>query len=374
MIKRDIKNTIKTKLFKKKALLIYGARQVGKTTLVNELIKETDLPSLNLNGDDSDVRELLEKPNIAKLQNIIGNSKIILIDEAQRINEIGIAIKIIVDRIANVQVIATGSSSFLLAEKTKESLTGRAYEFILYPCSFMEMVTDTNLLEEKRKLSQRLLYGSYPEIVTSQGEEKELLKLLTGSYLYRDIAFLETVSRPELLEKITKALALQIGSEVSSSEISQLVGADRGTVEKYITLLEKAFIIFQLPALSKNVRNEIKKGRKIYFVDNGIRNAVINNFTSLESRNDVGALWENYCISERRKYLTYRRSDSLMYFWRTAQQQEIDYIEEASEKYAAFEMKNNNRSLARFSKSFLGAYPVIKSSLVNPDNVEDFLL
>lgn len=188
------------------------------------------------------------------------------------------------------------------------------------------------------------------------------------------MAFLETVAKPELLEKITKALALQIGSEVSSSEISQLVGADRGTVEKYISLLEKAFIIFPLSALSRNIRNEIKKAKKIYFIDNGIRNAVINNFFSLESRNDAGALWENYCISERRKYLAYKMNNSLPYFWRTTQQQEIDYIEEDLGKFTAYEMKFNNKSRAKFSKSFLGAYPVTNLKLVNPDNVEDFLL
>ncbi|KAF0149249.1 MAG: ATPase AAA [Ignavibacteria bacterium] len=374
MINRLIFSRIKENLFKGKAIIIYGARQVGKTTLVNEIIIGLNKKTILLNGDDTDTRELFEKPNIAKLQNIIANAQVVIIDEAQRITEIGIAIKIIVDRISGVQVIATGSSSFMLAEKTKEALAGRAYEYVLYPLSFQEIVAHNSFLDEKRALRQRILYGSYPEIVMKPEEGRDLLKLLTGSYLYRDITFLETVSNPELLEKITKALALQIGSEVSSTEISQIVNADRGTVEKYITLLEKAFVVFQLPSLNKNVRNEIKKGRKIYFVDNGVRNAILNNFTPLETRNDTGALWENYCISERRKLLTYRKEDCTQYFWRTTQQQEIDYIEENLGHFKAYEIKYSSKSKARISKTFLQSYSVTEIKTINIDNVEEFLL
>ncbi len=387
LISREIKKAIKNKLFKNKAIIIYGPRQVGKTTLVETILSELVKKPLGikdseitiLNGDDADVRELLEKPNVVKLRNIIGGSKIFFIDEAQRIPEIGIAIKIIVDRIKNVQVIASGSSSFQLSKATKEPLTGRAYEFSLFPLSFAEMVKHTSLLEEKRHLEKRLIYGYYPEVVTTPGEERDLLRLLSGSYLYRDLFVLEAVSRPDLLEKITKALALQIGSEVSTIEIGQLVGANRATVEKYINLLEKAFIVFKLPALKRNVRNEIKKGKKYYFYDNGIRNAVINNFTSISSRNDTGALWENYCVSERVKYLAYRQLNVEKYFWRTTQQQEIDYIEENLEsgkenEFYAFEFKFNPLKKVKFSKTFLGAYPVKFKKVIHPNNIEEFLM
>ena len=380
LIPRRLIEIIKTKLFRNKAIIIYGPRQVGKTTLVNSILTELEVEdssytgkTIYLNGDDSDVREILSKPNIVKLDGIIGKAKILFIDEAQRIPDIGLIIKIIVDRIKDVQVIATGSSSFLLSQSIKEPLTGRAFEFVLYPLTFGELGAHSSLLNEKRKIENRLIYGSYPEIVVSPGEEKDLLALLSGSYLYRDLFILETVSRPELLEKITKAIAFQVGSEVSTVEIGQLVSADRITVEKYIDLLERAFIIFKLPALNRNVRNEIKKGKKIYFYDNGIRNAVIKNFNPFNSRNDVGALWENYCISERVKYLAYAKSDVHGYFWRTTQQQEIDYVEESANNISAYELKFNPLSKAKFSKTFIDSYPVKFTKVITPDNIEEFI-
>lgn len=373
LIPRKLKDAVNEKLFRDKAVIIYGPRQVGKTTLVESILQELRLKTFYLNGDDADVRESLLQPNVTKLEGMIGNTKLFFIDEAQRIPEIGIVIKIIVDRIKDVQVIATGSSSFLLSHSMKEPLTGRAFEFELFPLTFVELVEHTSLLEEKRNLERRLIYGSYPEVVSSPGEEKDLLELLSGSYLYRDLSVLETVSRTDLLEKITKALALQIGSEVSTIEIGQLVGADRLTVEKYINLLEKAFIVFKLPALNRNVRNEIKKGKKIYFYDNGIRNAVIKNFSSTNNRNDVGALWENYCISERRKYLIYKKSAAQSYFWRTTQQQEIDYIEETGKDISAVEFKFNPLSKVVFSKTFLGSYNVTQTKVISPDNIEEFI-
>ncbi|MBU2585790.1 MAG: ATP-binding protein [Bacteroidetes bacterium] len=382
LIPRKLIESIKTKLFRNKAIIIYGPRQVGKTTLVNSILSGIEIDNSSLrektayvNGDDSDVREILSNPNVVKLEGIIGKAKILFIDEAQRIPEIGIIIKIIVDRIKDVQVIATGSSSFLLSQSIREPLTGRAFEFVLFSLTFGELVDHTSLLDEKRKIEKRLIYGSYPEIANSPGEEKELLELLSGSYLYRDLFMLETVSRPELLEKITKAIALQVGSEVSTIEIGQLVGADRLTVEKYIDLLERAFIIFKLTALKRNVRNEIKKGKKIYFYDNGIRNAVIKNFNGINSRNDAGALWENYCISERMKYLAYTKSSAQSYFWRTTQQQEIDYLEEETENnISAFEFKLNPLSKAKFSKTFIDSYPVKLTKVITQGNIEEFIL
>lgn len=374
LVIRKLKENIKAKLFKNKAVIIYGPRQAGKTTLINSILPELGKQVAYLNGDDSDVREMLSQPNITKLEGIIGKAGLLFIDEAQRIPEIGIIIKIIVDRRKDVQVIATGSSSFVLSRSIKEPLTGRAYEFILLPLSFGELVDHTSLLEEKRNVERRLIYGTYPEVVVTPGEEKDLLSLLSGSYLYRDLSILGTVTRPDLLEKITRALALQVGSEISTSEVGQLVSADKNTVEKYIDLLEKAFIVFKLPALNRNVRNEIKKGRKIYFYDNGIRNAVIKNFNNLSLRNDTGALWENYCISERIKLLSYLKSSAQSYFWRTTQQQEIDYIEEMKGMVAAFEFKYNPLKRARFSKTFLESYNTESTKVITPGNIEEFLL
>lgn len=283
-------------------------------------------------------------------------------------------IKLFTDEIPDVQVIASGSSAFELASKTNEPLTGRKYEFMLYPLSFGELVEHQGLLEEKRMLEHRLVFGSYPEIVVKQNEEKELLKLLAGSYLYKDLLTLESMKKPALMEKIVKALALQVGNEVTYHELAQLVGADNETVEKYITLLEQAFVVFRIPALSRNVRNEIKKGKKFYFFDNGIRNAIIGNYALLQSRNDVGPLWENYLMSERMKLLWNAGVDAQRFFWRTTQQQEIDYIEERDGKMYAFEFKWNDKAKPRFPRTFLNQYNVSLKNLVSPAVIEYFLL
>jgi hypothetical protein len=298
----------------------------------------------------------------------------LFIDEAQRIPNIGIVLKIIIDQIKNVQVIATGSSAFELANKTNEPLTGRKYEMQLFPFSFAEIANEYGLLEAKRQLEQRMIYGSYPEIITQPTEAEEHIKLLANSYLYKDLFRLEQMSKPALLEKIVRALALQVGSEVNFNELSQLVQADHKTVEKYIDLLEKAFVVFRLPALSGNVRNEIKKGKKIYFYDNGIINAVTGNFLPLHKRTDAGHLWENYVVSERIKYLAQHQLDVKSYFWRTVQQQEIDYVEIHQQETLAVEIKWNSQSKVRFSSTFLQNYLNVKETIVTPDNLEAFLL
>ena len=314
MIQRAIKNQIKKRLFKGKAIILFGPRQCGKTTLIEELLTTLRKSTLLLNGDEADVRELLSNTTSTQLKAITGNHDIVFIDEAQRIPHIGLTLKLFTDQLKEIQVIATGSSAFELANKTNEPLTGRKYEFLLYPLSFWEMVDHHGLLQEKRLLEHRLIFGYYPEIVSKQQEAKELLKLLANSYLYKDLLILEQIKKPALLEKILKALALQLGSEVSFYEIGQLIGADNETVQKYIDLLEKAFIVFQLPAFSQNIRNEIKKGKKIYFYDNGIRNAIIGNFNPTNSRTDIGALWENFLISERMKVLAYQNEEVSTYF------------------------------------------------------------
>ena len=374
MIEREIEKQIENRLFKGKAILVFGPRQVGKTTSIHSILAKNNQKCLFLNGDEADVRESLENTTSTNLSLLFGEHKIVFIDEAQRINGIGITLKLITDVLKDVQVIATGSSAFDLANETQEPLTGRKYEFQMLPISFQEMVTNNGLLEEKRLLEQRMIYGYYPEIVVKPNDAAENLKLLSNSYLYKDLLNLEQIKKPALLGKILKSLALQVGSEVSYNEISQLVNGDFHTVEKYIDLLEKAFVIFTLPAYSRNVRNEIKKGRKIYFYDNGVRNAIINNFNPLSSRSDTGALWENFLISERMKYLNSNKLEAWKYFWRTTAQQEIDYLEELDGKMTAYEFKWNPNKTAKFPKTFTNAYPEAEVKLITLKNFEEFVL
>lgn len=372
MIFRSLQPVIQRKLYKGKAILVFGPRQSGKSTLVESLLEDID--HLYLNGDDADVREALSNATSTRLKALLGKKKTIFIDEAQRIPNIGLALKLITDQMKGVQVIATGSSAFELSNQVNEPLTGRKYEYMLYPVSFGEMVRHHGLLTEKRLIEHRLLFGYYPEIITKAGEEKELLKLLAGSYLYKDLLLLEQIKKPVLLEKLLVALALQIGSEVSYHELSQTVGTDSKTVDRYLDLLEKAYVVFRLPALNRNVRNEIKKGKKIFFYDCGIRNAVINNFKPLSTRTDTGALWENFVIAERMKMLAYQGKDAKHFFWRTNQQQEIDLVEEIDNGLAAYEIKWNARQRVYFSNTFVSNYPGTKTFAISPDNIEEFLI
>ncbi len=372
MVIRNLQQLIEGSFYKRKAILVFGARQVGKSTLIDQLLKKKDY--LYLNGDDADVREILTNATSTRLKTITNNKTIVFIDEAQRIPDIGLTLKIFTDRLKQVQVIATGSSAFELTAQVNEPLTGRKFEFMLYPLSFNEMVQHHGLIEEKRLLEQRMIYGYYPEIVSSAGNEKRLLKLLANSYLYKDLLMLEQVKKPLILSKLLKALALQLGSEVNYQEIAQLVDSDYKTVDKYIDLLEKAFVVFRLPALNRNVRNEIKKGKKVYFYDCGIRNAVLNNFKLLSERTDTGALWENYIISERIKFISNREQEAEHYFWRTTQQQEIDLIEETADGMTAYEFKWSKNAKARFSSTFTTNYSATSYTVITPDNMEDFLL
>ncbi len=374
MINRHLSKEIQKRLETRKAIILFGPRQVGKTTLIRELLDNFAGKSLVLNGDESDIRDLLRSPTSTMLKNLTAGNDLVFIDEAQKIEGIGNVIKLFTDNIPDVKVIATGSSSFVLADKTAEVLTGRKYEFLLLPLMFSELVADTNLLEEKRTIEQRLIFGSYPEIITNPGDAKELIKLIASSYLYSDIHALDMINNASLFERILKALALQIGGEVSYSELSRLLGADKNTIEKYLWVLEKAFVIFKLPAFSGNLRTEIRKGKKFYFYDNGIRNAVLGNFNPLSSRTDVGALWENYVVSERIKmHITYNDEVS-SYFWRTTQQQEIDYIEDRQGKLYAWKIKWSPGGKHKFPTTFIDNYKVEQANFVDRSNIEKFLL
>ena len=341
--------------------------------MIQEMIAGLNRPTLFLNGDDADIRELFSNLSSSKLVPVFANYDIVVIDEAQRIPDSGLVLKIIHDNFKKVQLIATGSSAFEIASKIKEPMTGRKYEFFLHPLSFNEMSVDHGFLTEKRALEHRLIYGYYPDVVTNPGSEKKILTTLASDYLYKDILSLGQIKKPLLLEKILKALAMQIGNEVSYHELAQLLDSDKGTIEKYIDLLEKTYIIFRLNGLNKNVRNEIKKGKKIYFCDNGIRNAILGNFQPINSRIDTGALWENFLISERQKLLSKNETDAKCYFWRTTQQQEIDYIEEQNGHYSAYEFKWNPLKQYRLSKTFQEGYPGSEFKVISPDNMHEFV-
>ena len=272
-----------------------------------------------------------------------------------------------------VQVVATGSSAFELSAGVSEALTGRKYEYELFPLSFRELSEKHGLLDEKRQLEERMIFGSYPEIINKPESRIENLKLLTDSYLYKDLLTYERIKKSSKIIKLLRALALQIASEVSYNELAQLIGLDKNTIEKYIDLLEQSFIIFRLNSLSRNLRNELKKSKKIYFYDLGVRNALISNFNSLEFRQDKGELWENYFINERLKYLKYSDLYANSYFWRTNSQAEIDYIEEKDGMFSAYELKYNTKRKAKLAESFKKAYKVKEFNIVNPDNYYEFL-
>jgi len=373
-VNRDTKKAIKKRLFKGKAIIVYGPRQSGKTTMIKDLVKSQSEKTLWLNGDSPDIRELLKDVTVAKWKDIIGSKKIVVIDEAQRVKDIGLAMKLITDELPKVQLIATGSSALDLANYMNEPLTGRKFEFTLLPFSFSELQAYNGLIDEKQNLHRRLLYGSYPEIVQSVGDEQPLLSMLANSYLYKDILMLDNIKKPQLLDKLIRALALQIGSEVSINELSRLIGADNKTISKYIDLLEKTFVLFSLPAYSSNARVEIRRARKIYFYDLGIRNAMIGNFLPLESRNDVGALWENYLIIERLKKQVNEPFPPRSYFWRNVEQREVGYLEETVSTLSAWEFKWNPRAKGQIPKAFTKAYPHADTEIIGPKNYDDFLL
>lgn len=374
MIHRTLEDLIRPLLKTRKAIIIMGARQVGKSTLLAQILsKHEDV--MWLNGDDPDVQTLFSQMTSTRIRTILGSNNIVVIDEAQRITDIGLHLKLITDQVPNVQVIATGSSSFELASKVNEPLTGRKREFRMFPLTFAEMVGHTNLLDELRLLPHRMVYGYYPEVVCSPGQERVVLKELTDSYLYRDILSLEGINKPDKLVKLLQALAFQIGSQVSYNEVGQLVGLDPKTVERYVDILEKSYIIFRLGCFSRNLRNELKMSRKIYFWDLGIRNAVIGNLAQVESRTDVGALWENFAIAERMKQLSYAASLAQSWFWRTQQQQEIDYLEEEDGQLMAYEFKwNEHKANVKCPASFSKAYPQASFKVITPQNIEEFLL
>ena len=376
-IQRDLKTVLDSKIGKGKVLLLIGPRQVGKTTLLKNMLESvsTEKKVQFWNCDESDVRQFLSEANSAKLKSFIGNSDFIVIDEAQRVKDIGLTIKLLHDSFPNVQLAVTGSSSLDLSNSINEPLTGRKFEYNLFPFSINELVNHTSMLEEMRQLQNRLVYGFYPDVVNNPGEEKEILTNIVNSYLYKDVFEFQDIRKSSVIEKLVQALALQVGSEVSFNELGNLLGIDTATVQRYVDLLEKAYVIFHIRSFSRNVRNELKKSIKIYFYDNGVRNSVISNFSPIELRSDIGALWENFLISERIKNNAYHNKHAKYYFWRTTQKQEIDFIEEAEQNLFAYEFKYNPKKVnSKCPVTFSNNYPNVPFDVITSENYMDFVV
>ncbi|MCK6694510.1 MAG: ATP-binding protein [Thermoanaerobaculia bacterium] len=373
MIDRLISTRIQERLGRKKAILLLGPRQTGKTTLVKKIMAGYPGGAIYLNADEPFDRQRLTDVSSAQLRQLIGNNQLVVIDEAQRVPNIGLTLKLLVDQLPEKQVLATGSSSLDLANSIHEPLTGRLFVFHLLPVSWQEWATHTGALEANRALEQRLLYGSYPDVLNSPGDETAMLSSIAAGYLYKDIFSFGNIRRPEVLEKLLQALALQMGNEVSYNELANLLKVNKDTVSNYIDMLEKSFIVFRLPPLSRNLRKEIASSRKVYFYDTGIRNMLINNYNPLALRQDVGALWENFLISERKKRNLYSMHLHSAYFWRTHDGQEIDYVEDAHGTLSAFEFKWNAARNAKIPRAFADAYPGATWSVVNPDNFSQFV-
>lgn len=372
MIQRILKNKIVKKWNDKKVIVVTGSRQVGKTTLLMDICREKG-EFLLLNGDDATTQNLLSDFSKKKWESIIGKHTTIFIDEAQRIQNIGLGVKIIYDQLPHVKVILSGSSAIDLNSEVKEPLTGRKWEFSMYPISWEELVNHSNFIEAQSDLENRLVFGMYPEVIMNDADKKDILMELSSSYLYKDLLEYDGIRNPKLLSDLLKALALQLGNEVSYNELAQLLQVDRATVEKYIDLLEKTFVIFKLQALNNNQRNEIKNSRKIYFYDNGVRNAILQNFNPLSLRNDVGALWENFLITERIKKSNYEKTYAFQYFWRTYYGQEVDFVESQNGNYHAFEFKWNEKKKVKPPSSFKKSYPEATFKVVNRKNFTDFV-
>lgn len=373
MYERTIKKHLQSKLFQGRALILYGARRTGKTTLAKHILEETAGKKLYLNCDEPDVRMTLEARTSSELKALVGDARLLVIDEAQRVENIGLTLKLMVDEIPEVQVLATGSSSFTLANRIQEPLTGRKFIFHLHPLSTHELRQKDGETETRRLVQRRMVFGQYPDVVRAgERDAADILRELAGSYLYQDVLMWKDIRKPDLLDRLLRALALQLGNEVSYNELAQTLGVDKNTVSTYLDVLEQAFVVFRLPSFSRNLRTELRKSRKIYFWDNGIRNALLNHLTPLELRTDTGALWENFLVSERIKRQQNERSLFQPYFWRTHRQQEMDYVEEANGKLLAAEFKWKTGQTSRPPKPFVQAYPHAHFLRVDPENWLDF--
>jgi predicted AAA+ superfamily ATPase len=368
VVSEKLKNT-------NKAVILYGARQLGKTTLSKLIIDKLGYKTLSINADQEKYIEILSSRDLNKLRSLVHGYKLLFIDEAQRVPNIGINLKILTDEIPDLKLLVTGSSSLNLADKITEPLTGRKWTFTLFPLSLQELSINKNRFELNDKLDDLLTFGSYPEVYTTinKTDKSDLLYEIANSYLYKDILELSNIKYPRKIRDMVRLLAFQIGSEVSVHELSRTLGINRETVENYLDLLEKSFIIFRLSGFSKNLRKEVRKSDKFYFYDLGIRNAAIDNLNFPGQRNDMGALWENFIIAERKRYLHYNRINVSAYFWRTYTGAELDYIEEGNGRLKAVEIKYNKGKI-KAPKSWMETYPDSEFQLINKENYLDFVM
>lgn len=371
---RALINTIQSWINDRSIIIIYGARQTGKTTLLEQLFSDNK-EALLLNCEIKTIADILESKDMVQIRTLFGTYKIIVLDEAQKIKDIGLILKLIYDdNTFDVKLIATGSSSFELARNITEPLTGRNVKFKLFPLTIKEMRDKHDWLWVLQELNQLLIFGSYPGIVDLDHEKKKKkLYELSSDYLYQDILSFQDVRNPELLRKLLKALSLQVGSQVSLHELSNLLQVSSATIGRYIDLLEKNFVIFSLPSYSSNIRNEIKKSKKYFFYDNGIRNAIIGDFTPLVNRRDIGQLWENFCINEVIKNSEYSTELANFYFWRTYDGAEIDLIKQKDANLLLYEFKWNPNKKYKFPKSFLANYTVAETNIIHKDNLHQLL-
>ncbi len=379
-IKRAIFETLEKRIKEaKKGILIYGARQVGKTTLVNDVLKKSfkHKKILKITGDEIKYHEILSSQDQKKLASLVSGYDIFFLDEAQKIKNIGINLKILIDQFPKLQIIVTGSSSFELKNELQEPLTGRIWTYKLFPINTQELAKKQTDFELKDAFETRLIYGNYPDIFTLENyqDKKEYLQNLSQAYLYKDIFEITRLRYPEKIRKLLQLLAFQVTNEISLSELSRSLEMTKETVAHYLDLLEKSFIIFRLSGFHKNLRKEITRMDKIFFWDNGIRNTVIDNFKSLENRNDIGALWENFVVSERMKKNIYDRSGGQSFFWRLHSGSEIDYIEELNGgELSGYEIKYNARKKVKIPKSWQENYPKASFEVINQENILDFIL
>lgn len=371
-IKRKIQEQIEKRLDDDKALIILGARQVGKTTLIRQILTNKE-DVLWVNGDNPTDRLRWNNIDGTLLRQLLVGYQFLVIDEAQRIENVGISVKMVIDNQLPVKVILSGSSSLNLASSLNEPLTGRKWTYRLFPFSWHEMVSEYRLSSMLDRLQQILILGCYPEIITTEDSKQDRLREIASSYLYKDILEYGDVRKPDLIVKLLRALAYQVSSEVSYQELSRLLGVDIKTIQRYIQLLEDSFVLLRLPALSTNPRKEISTSKKIYFLDNGIRNAVIDNFRPLAERNDIGQLWENFIVSEIYKSRINKGGGDQFYFWRNRAQAEVDLIIRGNGKYEAFEIKYNPRKRGKFPASFIERYTPSQAITINSDNFFNYL-
>ncbi|MCC5940643.1 MAG: ATP-binding protein [Balneolaceae bacterium] len=373
MIKRQLQEMVEERLFSGKAIVLIGARQVGKTTLVKTVLETRKTEIRFFDGDDPTVRRLLDEPNTEQIRQMIGEAETVFIDEAQRLPNIGLTAKIITDQFKDKQLILSGSSAFELNSSIQEPLTGRKWTYSLFPVSWKEWQDHLGYLKAEQDLENRLIYGFYPDVLNHTTRQGDILDELVDSYLYKDILNYAGIRKPDMIQKLVQAISYQVGQEVVYKEIGDLISLDPKTVSHYIDILEQAFVVFRLPAFSKNLRNEIKKNKKIYFFDNGVRNAVIHDYDPFVNRTDKGALWENFLISERLKQLKYARRKAGMFFWRTKQQQEVDYVEVRGKEISGYEFKWNPKKNIRFPKTFTKNYSQNIHG-IHRDNFRNFVL